>query len=110
MKKHNFSAGPAILAPQVIEQAAQGVANFNGIGLSILEMSHRSKEIVAVFDEAVASVKEILSVPEGYEVIFMSGGASSQFFITAMNLLDDGDKAAYVDTGTWSSKAIEAAL
>ncbi len=109
MKKHNFSAGPAILAPQVIQQAAAGVADLDGIGLSILELSHRGKEVVAVFDETTQAVKDILGVPEGYEVLFMSGGASSQFFIAAMNLMNDGDRAAYVDAGTWSSKAIEAA-
>jgi phosphoserine aminotransferase len=109
MKKHNFSAGPAILPAEVIKQAAKGVANLDGIGLSVLELSHRGPEITAVFEEATASIKELLDVPEGYEVVFMSGGASSQFFITAMNLLNPEDKGAYVDTGTWSSKAIEAA-
>jgi phosphoserine aminotransferase len=109
MKKHNFSAGPAILPAEVIKEAAKGVANLDGIGLSVLELSHRGPEITAIFDEATASIKELLSVPANYEVIFMTGGASSQFFIAAMNLLNQDEKGAYVDTGTWASKAIEAA-
>ena len=109
MKKHNFSAGPAILPAKVIKEAAKGVSNLDGSGLSVLELSHRGKEITAIFDEATASVKEILNVPEGYEVLFMSGGASSQFFIAAMNLLNENESASYVDTGTWASKAIDAA-
>ncbi len=108
-KTHNFSAGPAILPAAVIKEAAQGVLNLNGTGLSVLEMSHRSKDIGAIADEATQSIKDLLALPEGYEVLWMSGGASSQFFMTAMNLLNDGEKAAFVDTGTWSSKAIEAA-
>lgn len=108
-KIHNFSAGPAILPAAVIKEAAKGVLDLNGTGLSVLEMSHRSKEIGAVVDEATQSIKDLLELPEDYEVIWMGGGASTQFFMTAMNLLNDGEKAAYVDTGTWASKAIEAA-
>jgi phosphoserine aminotransferase len=109
MKKHNFSAGPAILPATVFEQASQAVANYNDIGLSILEISHRSPEFVAVLSEASALVRELLQVPEGYEVLFLQGGASSQFFMTAMNLLDDQSSAAYIDTGSWSAKAIKEA-
>ncbi len=108
-KTHNFSAGPAILPAEVIKEAAQGVLNLNGTGLSVLEMSHRGKDIGAIADEATQSIKDLVGLTDEYEVLWMSGGASSQFFITAMNLMDDGDKAAYVDTGTWASKAIEAA-
>lgn len=108
-KTHNFSAGPAILPAEVIKEAAKGVLDLNGTGLSVLEMSHRSKDIGAVVDEATQSIKELLGLTDEYEVIWMTGGASSQFFVTAMNLMDQGDKAAYVDTGTWASKAIEAA-
>ena len=109
MKIHNFSAGPAILPQSVIEQAAASVLNMNGTGLSVLEMSHRSKDIVAVEAEATSLVKELIGLTDDYEVIWMSGGASSQFVFAAMNLLDSDKTAAYIDTGTWSSKAIEAA-
>ncbi len=109
IKKHNFSAGPAILPDEVIAQAAEGVCNLNGGGLSVLEMSHRSKEIVAIFDEATALMKELIGLSSDYEVVWLSGGASSQFFMVPMNLLGDNESAAYVDTGTWASKAIDAA-
>ena len=109
MKVHNFSAGPAILPQVVFQEASKAVLDFNNSGLSILEMSHRSKDIVAVADEAVSLVKELLKVPDTHEVLFLSGGASSQFVMTAMNLLGDGDLAGYVDTGTWSAKAIKEA-
>lgn len=109
IKKHNFSAGPAILPASVIEQAAEAVRDFNGMGLSILEISHRGPEFVAVLNEAIQLVRDLLNLPESYEVLFLTGGASSQFFMTAMNLLDNDAKACYVDTGTWSSKAIKEA-
>lgn len=109
MKKHNFSAGPAILPASVIQEAAKAVLNFNGIGLSLLEISHRSADFIKVMDEAEALVGELLQLPDNYKVMFLSGGASSQFFMTAMNLLDQEGRAAYVDTGTWSSKAIKEA-
>ncbi len=108
LKTHNFSAGPAILPPSVIKEAAKGILNFNETGLSILEMSHRGKDIGAMADEATQSVRDLLGLTDEFEVIWMTGGASSQFFIAAMNLLNDDEMAAYVDTGTWSSKAIEA--
>ena len=95
-KTHNFSAGPAILPTEVIKETAQGVLNLNGTGLSVLEMSHRGKDIGAIADEATQSIKDLVGLSDEYEVLWMSGGASSQFFITAMNLLDDGDKALYI--------------
>lgn len=109
MKPHNFYAGPAILPQTVLEQAKNAVENFAGTGLSILEVSHRSKEVVAVIEEAEALAAELLGLPAGYHVFFLTGGASSQFFMTAMNLLDDSAAAGYVDTGSWSAKAIKEA-
>ncbi len=106
---YNFSAGPAILPQEVFAEASEAVKDFNGIGLSILEISHRSKEFQAVMDEAIALAKELLNVPEGYEVLFLQGGASSQFMMSAMNLLGEGETVAYIDTGTWSAKAIKEA-
>lgn len=105
MKKHNFSAGPSILPREVIENTAQAVLDFNG--LSILEISHRSKDFQAVIDEAVALFKELLNIPEGYSVLFVGGGASMQFCMVPYNLLNK--KASYLDTGTWSAKAVKEA-
>lgn len=104
-KKHNFGAGPCILPQEVFEEASKAVLNFNG--LSILEVSHRSKEFVAVMDEAIALVKKALNVPEGYTVLFLQGGASLGFLISAMNMSGKTKKAAYVNTGAWASKAIK---
>ena len=105
MKKHNFSAGPSILPREVIENTAQAVLDFNG--LSILEISHRSKDFQAVIDEAVALFKELLIIPEGYSVLFVGGGASMQFCMVPYNFLEK--KAAYLNTGVWSKKAIKEA-
>ena len=107
MKKHNFYAGPSILSEYTIKNTAAAVEDFAGMGLSILEISHRSKEFVAVMDEAQALVKELLDIPAGYEVLFLGGGASMQFCMVPYNLLKK--KAAYLDTGTWASKAIKEA-
>ncbi len=107
MKKYNFSAGPSILPAEVIAKTSQAVNNFNGIDLSILEISHRSKDFQAVIDEAVALFKELLDIPKGYSVLFLGGGASTQFCMIPYNLLQT--KAAYLDTGVWSSKAIKEA-
>lgn len=107
MKKHNFNAGPSILPREVIEQTAQAVLDFNGSGLSILEISHRSKDFQAVIDEAVALFKEVLNIPEGYSVLFLGGGASMQFCMVPYNFL--GKKAAYINTGVWAKKAIKEA-
>ena len=105
MKKHNFSAGPSILPREVIEKTAQAVLDFNG--LSVLEISHRSKDFQAVLDEAVALFKELLNIPEGYSVLFVGGGASMQFCMIPYNFLEK--KAAYLNTGVWSKKAIKEA-
>ena len=107
MKKHNFYAGPSILSDYTIKNTAEAVINFANTGLSILEVSHRSKEFQAVIDEATALVKELLEVPEGYSVLWLGGGASSQFYMIPMNLLRK--KAAYIDTGTWAHNAIKEA-
>lgn len=104
MKKYNFYAGPSILSPFAIDQTAEAVKNFAGTGLSLLEISHRSKEFQAVVDEANALIKELLNVPEDYEVLFLGGGASLQFYMMPLNLLKT--KASYVDTGTWAHNAI----
>jgi phosphoserine aminotransferase len=107
MKKHNFYAGPSILSEYTIKNTAAAVENFAGTGLSLMEVSHRGKEFVAVMDEARALVKELLDVPESHEVIFLGGGASLQFCMAPCNLLNR--KAAYLDSGTWASKAIREA-
>ncbi len=107
MKKHNFSAGPSILPREVIEETAKGVLDFNGSGLSVLEVSHRGKDFQAVIDEAEALFKEILNIPEGYSVLFLGGGASTQFCMVPYNFLEK--KAAYLNTGVWSKKAIKEA-
>ena len=109
MKKHNFSAGPCILPQEVLSKAAEAVVNFNGIDLSLIEISHRSKEFVEVMENARSLVKELLNLPEGYSVLFLQGGASLEFLMTPYNLLKEGGKAAYLDTGAWSSKAIKEA-
>ncbi|EHQ29612.1 3-phosphoserine/phosphohydroxythreonine transaminase [Mucilaginibacter paludis] len=107
--KHNFGAGPGILPNEVLKQAAEGVLNLNGIGLSVLEISHRSVEFEAVLDEAVRLVKELFNVPEGYSVLFLQGGASTQFAMVPYNLLPSDGKAAYVESGVWANKAIKEA-
>ena len=107
MKKHNFYAGPSIMSQYTIKNTADAVIDFANTGLSILEVSHRSKEFQAVMDEAQALVKELLNVPEGYSVLFLGGGASLQFAMVPYNLLKK--KAAYLDTGVWAHKAIKEA-
>lgn len=107
MKKHNFSAGPSILPREVIEKTAQAVLDFNDSGLSILEISHRSKGFEAVMNEAVSLFKELLNIPEGYSVLFLGGGASMQFCMVPFNLFEK--KAAYLNTGVWASKAMKEA-
>lgn len=109
MKKYNFYAGPAILPATVLKQAAAAVTDFDGMGLSLLEISHRSKQFVAVLEEGQALAKELLGLSDDYAVLFLTGGASTQFFMTAMNVLGKDDLAAYVDTGSWSTKAIKEA-
>lgn len=107
--KHNFGAGPCILPKEVFEEASKAVLDFNGTGLSILEVSHRSKEFEAVVVETERLVRELLNVPQGYSILFLQGGASQQFAMVPMNLLPDGGKAAYLDTGVWATKAAKEA-
>ena len=106
-KKHNFGAGPCILPQDVFAEAAKAVVDFNG--LSILEISHRSPGFVAVMEEAQNLVKKALNVPSGYSVLFLQGGASLGFLISAMNMAGKNKRAAYADTGAWSTKAIKEA-
>jgi len=107
MKKHNFYAGPSILPQYTIKNTAEALIDFAGMGLSLMEVSHRSKQFVAVMDEAQALFKELLNIPEGYSVIFLGGGASTQFAMVPFNLFKT--KAAYLNTGAWSKKAIKEA-
>jgi phosphoserine aminotransferase len=108
-KVHNFSAGPCILPQEVISKGGEAVINFNNLNLSLLEISHRSKDFIEVMDKARSLVKEVLNVPKGYQVIYLGGGASLGFLLVVMNYLKQGGKAAYIDTGTWASKAIKEA-
>ncbi|MBE15694.1 MAG: 3-phosphoserine/phosphohydroxythreonine transaminase [Dokdonia sp.] len=108
MKRHNFSAGPCILPQEVFQEASEAILNFNNSGLSILEISHRSKDFVDVMDEARNLALELLGLEgKGYKALFLQGGASTQFLMTAYNLLQK--KAGYLNTGTWSDKAIKEA-
>ena len=107
MKKYNFNAGPSMLPREVIENTAKQILDFNGSGLSLMEISHRAKDFQPVVDEAVSLIKELLSVPEGYSVIFLGGGASLQFCQVPYNFLIN--KAAYLNTGTWAKKAMKEA-
>lgn len=111
MKKHNFSAGPCILPQQVLKQASEAVINFDGLDLSILEISHRSKKFVRVIEKARNLALELLSLEnKGYTALFLHGGASSEFLLTPYNLMKKSNgKAAYLNTGTWSAKAIKEA-
>ena len=106
---HNFNAGPSILPREVFEEASRSLLDFNGTGLSILEIGHRTKLFGAVMDEAVALVKELMNLKAGREVLFLHGGASTQFFQVPMNLLDEKATAAYTDTGIWANKALKEA-
>jgi len=107
MKKVNFSAGPSILPQQTIEETAKAILDFNGSTLSLMEVSHRGKDFIAVMDEAIDLFKELLNIPQGYSVVFLGGGASLQFCMVPFNLLEK--KAAYLNTGTWASKAMKEA-
>jgi phosphoserine aminotransferase len=102
--KHNFGAGPCILPQEVFQEASEAVKDFNG--LSILEVSHRHKDFIAVMEEATDLVKTALNVPEGYSIIFLQGGASLGFSISALNMMRDTKRASYINTGTWSKKAM----
>ncbi|MCF8391428.1 MAG: 3-phosphoserine/phosphohydroxythreonine transaminase [Bacteroidales bacterium] len=107
MKKYNFSAGPSILSPYTIENTAKGILNLNDSGLSVMEISHRSKDFIAILAEAQELFKELLRIPDGYSVLFLHGGASLQFAMIPYNYLNK--KAAYLDTGTWAANAIKEA-
>ena len=107
MKKHNFNAGPSILPREVIEDTAKAILDFNGSGLSLMEISHRAKDFQPVVDEAVALFKELLNIPEGYSVLFLGGGASLEFCMVPFNFLEK--KAAYLNTGVWAKKAMKEA-
>lgn len=109
MKKHNFSAGPAILPQSVFQQASDAVKDLNGSGLSLLEISHRSADFQAVMDEAVSRVRALFALPDHYKVLFLQGGASSQFMMVPYNLLPQNGTAAYHNTGSWAKKAIKEA-
>lgn len=109
MKKHNFSAGPSILPQEVLQQSANAILDFNGIGLSLIEISHRSKDFVAVIEEARATIKRLMNLGDDYEVLFLQGGASLQFAMVPFNLMKLGGIAAYTDTGVWASGAIKEA-
>jgi phosphoserine aminotransferase len=106
---HNFNAGPSILPKEVFQQAAEAVLDYNNTGLSILEIGHRTSTFQAVMDEARALVKELMELDDKHEVLFLHGGASTQFMQVPMNLLDDKETAAYADTGVWGIKAIKEA-
>lgn len=107
MKKHNFYAGPSILPQYTLDKTVEGIRDFAGSGLSVLEISHRSKEFIACMNDTIALVKELLEVPAGYQVIFLGGGASLQFCMVPMNLMEK--KSAYLVTGEWASKAFKEA-
>jgi phosphoserine aminotransferase len=105
MKVHNFNSGPSILPQPVIAEAARAIVDFNGSGLSILEIGHRTAMFQEVLQEAISSVKQLMQLDDSYEVLFLHGGATSQFMQVPMNLLDDNETAAYCDNGIWGKKA-----
>lgn len=109
MKLHNFNSGPSILPLPVLEQASNAIHNFNDTGLSILEIGHRTSHFQEVLQQAIASVKRLMQLDDQYEVLFLHGGATTQFMQVPMNLLDDNQTAAYCDNGIWGSKAIKEA-
>lgn len=106
MKKHNFSAGPCILPQEVLQQASQAILDFNNDNLSLIEISHRSQPFIDVMDKARSLVKELLEIPEGYSILFLQGGASLEFLMAPLNLMQNEGKAAYTNTGAWAKKAI----
>ena len=108
-KIYNFSAGPAVLAEDVLKQAAEAAVNYDGHGMSILEMSHRSAPIVDMVTETRQLIRQLLNVPENYKILFLQGGASLQFSMIPMNILKDGETVDYTETGVWSVKAIKEA-
>jgi phosphoserine aminotransferase len=109
MKQHNFNSGPSVLPQEVLQQAAEVVLNFNNLGLSLLEIGHRTNHFVAVIEEAKSLVKQLMDLDDTYDVLFLHGGATTQFMQVPMNLLDSQDTAAYCDHGIWGTKAIKEA-
>lgn len=109
MKMYNFNSGPAILPAEVLQQASDAVINFNDIGLSILEIGHRTDWFVNVIEEAQSLIKELMQLDDAYEVLYLHGGATTQFMQVPMNLLDEDKTASYCDNGIWGSKAIKEA-
>jgi phosphoserine aminotransferase len=107
MKKHNFFAGPSILPQYTIDNTIEGIRDFSGSGMSVLEISHRSKEFIACMNDTISLVKELLEIPSGYQVVFLGGGASLQFAMVPMNLMNK--KSAYLNTGEWANKALKEA-
>lgn len=108
-RAYNFNAGPSALPLEVLEKAQQEIVNFQGAGMSIMEMSHRSANYEEVHNSAIARLRKLFSIPENYEVLFLQGGASLQFTMVPMNFLNEGQKASYVLTGSWSEKALKEA-
>ena len=108
-RAYNFSAGPAILPTEVLLEAQRDLLDFKGTGMSIMEMSHRGKEYTAVHEEAIANLKTLLKVPDNYSILFMTGGATSQFSFVPMNLLGAGQSADYINAGSWGTGAVKAA-
>ncbi len=106
---YNFSPGPGTLPQEVLAQAAKDIVNFNDKGIGLIELSHRSKEFMAVYAEAEAGIRELLDVPDNFKILFLQGGASTQFAMVPMNLLAPGQKGSYLNTGTWAKKAIKEA-
>jgi len=107
-KKYNFYAGPAILPYEVMKKAQEELLDFNGIGLSVMEISHRSKDFIKILEAAEAKIRSLMNIPDDYAVMFIQGGATLQFDMIPMNFLKGG-KADYVNTGSWAKKAIEEA-
>ena len=107
--KHNFNAGPSVLPKEVFEEASHAILDFNNTGLSILEVGHRTKYFQAVMDEAVSLMKELMNLDSDHEVLFLHGGASTQFFQVPMNILRSDATAAYTDTDVWGAKGIKEA-
>src|SRR5690606_38683892 len=108
-RAYNFNAGPSALPLEVLEKAQKELVNYNNTGMSIMEMSHRSKEYDAVHNNAIARFKKLFAIPENYEVLLLQGGASLQFTMVPMNFLNEGETASYILTGSWSEKAIKEA-
>ena len=106
---YNFSAGPAMMPEPVLEEIAAEVLNYNGSGMSVMEMSHRSKVYQQIFDDAVANLRKLMNIPDNYKVLFVQGGGTTQFAMVPINLLKEGTVGCYVETGTWSKKAISEA-